>query len=190
MLILYSVEQLKWNKMTNCRSETFLISIFLVLFLSLNISAQNKPVLREGMTAPNFSLKDIHGKVFKLSTFKGKSPVVIYFYPKAGTPGCTKQACGIRDDIDEFTGKNIVVVGISSDSKKELVRFVRENKLNFPLLYDTQKKVISMYGVLRDDGKAKRVTFIIDKKGKIAKIIDVSDISTHAKEVIEIASQL
>ena len=97
--------------------------------------------LKEGMKAPNFSLQDHKGKILKLSSFKGKSVVVIYFYPKAGTSGCTKQACGIRDDIVKFKEKNIVVLGISTDSKKEIKRFVRENKLNFPLLSDDNKVV-------------------------------------------------
>ena len=152
--------------------------------------AQTTMKLREGMKAPNFSLQNYQGKIFKLSSFKGKSPVVIYFYPKAGTPGCTKQACGIRDDLRKFKDKNIVVLGISTDPKIELKKFIRENKINFPLLSDHDKSITAKYGVLRDDGKAKRFTFIIDRKGRIAKIMEVTDISKHSLDIFEIASQL
>ena len=170
-------------------TKTLLTTLFSICILATSI-AQNAIKLREGMKAPNFSLQNYQGKYFNLSSFNGKSPVVIYFYPKAGTPGCTKQACGIRDDIKKFKENNIAVIGISIDSKTDIKRFVRENKLNFPLLSDNKKIVSAKYGVLRDDGKAKRVTFIIDKKGIIVKIIEVSDVSTHSQVVLEIASKL
>lgn len=169
--------------------KTLVIALFAICIIGVSI-AQTATKLHEGMKAPNFNLQNHQGKFFKLSSFKDKSPVVIYFYPKAGTPGCTKQACGIRDDLNKFKDKNIVVLGISIDSKKDIKRFVRENKLNFPLLSDNNKNVSTKYGVLRDDGKAKRVTFIIDRNGMIAKIMEVSDVSTHSKDVFEIASQL
>ena len=170
-------------------TKTILMALFTICIIGASV-AQTATKLREGMKAPDFNLQNHQGKFFKLSSFKDKSPVVIYFYPKAGTPGCTKQACGIRDDLNKFKDKKIVVLGISIDSKKDIKRFVRENKLNFPLLSDNNKNVSTKYGVLRDDGKAKRVTFIIDRNGMIAKIIEVSDVSTHSKDVFEIASQL
>ncbi len=166
-------------------------NIFISLcFISAILFAQNDIKLKEGMKAPNFVLQNYQGKSLKLSSYIGKSPIVIYFYPKAGTPGCTKQACGVRDDMNKFKGKNIVVLGISVDSKSEIKKFVREHKLNFPLLSDNKKIVTGNYGALREDGKAKRVTFIIDRKGIIAKIIEVTDVSTHSKDVFEIASKL
>ena len=169
--------------------KILLMTVFSICILSITI-AQDLTKLREGMKAPNFNLQNYQGKFFKLSSFKDKSPVVIYFYPKAGTPGCTKQACGIRDDMKSFKDKNIVVLGISVDSKREIKKFVSENNLNFPLLSDVNKIVTKKYGVLRDDGKSKRITFIIDKNGIIAKIIEVNDVSAHSKEVFEIASKL
>jgi len=171
-------------------TNKFLLIVFLTFCTIGASNAQTSMRLSEGMKAPNFSLQNYQGKIFKLSSFKGKSPVVIYFYPKAGTPGCTKQACGIRDDLKKFKDKNIVVLGISTDSKIEIKKFIRENKINFPLLSDHDKIVTAKYGVLRDDGKAKRFTFIIDRKGRIAKIIEVTDISKHSHDVFEIASQL
>lgn len=170
-------------------TKTLLIALFTISLISMSV-AQSATMLHEGMKAPNFNLQNHQGKFFKLSAFKNKSPVVIYFYPKAGTPGCTKQACGIRDDLNKFKENNIVVLGISTDSKNDIKRFVRENKLNFPLLSDQNRIITAKYGVLRDDGKAKRVTFIIDRKGTIAKILEVTDVASHSHDVFEIASQL
>ena len=170
-------------------TKTAFMVLLVICLLGMSI-AQNSTKLSEGMKAPDFSLQNYQGKSFKLSSFKGKSPVVIYFYPKAGTPGCTKQACGIRDDLNKFKNKNIVVLGISIDSKHEIKTFVRENNLNFPLLSDNKKIVAEKYGVLRDDGKAMRVTFIINREGKITKIMEVTDVSTHSRDVFEIASKL
>lgn len=92
--------------------------------------------------------------------------------------------------MKKFKDKKIVVVGISTDSKSDLKKFIRENNLPFPLLSDDKMIVTSKYGVLRDDGKAKRITFIVDKKGNIAKILEVKDVSTHSKDVYTIASKL
>lgn len=166
---------------------------FSVLLSSIFItftSAQESLTLKEGMKAPNFKLQDYKNKTYTLNSFQGKSVVVLYFYPKAGTAGCTKQACDIRDDINLFEEKKIVVLGISVDSKKGIKEFVKKYNLNFPLLSDKNRTTAKKYGVLREDGLAKRITFIIDKKGLIRKIIPVSDISLHAKEVFNIASEL
>ena len=170
-------------------SKTAFMALFVLSLLGISI-AQTSTKLIEGMKAPDFTLQNYQSKSFKLSSFKGKSPVVIYFYPKAGTPGCTKQACGIRDDLNKFKDKNIIVLGISIDSKHDIKRFIHENNLNFPLLSDNKKLVAEKYGVLRDDGKAKRITFIINKEGKIEKIMEVNDVSTHSHDVFEIASKL
>lgn len=164
--------------------------IFFVVFHFISVLAQDSLIIKEGMKAPDFSLLDQKGKHYKLSSFIGKSPVVIYFYPKAGTSGCTKQACGIRDNINLFKDKKIVVLGISVDSKDEIKKFVKEYNLNFPLLSDYNKNVTKKYGVLREDGLANRVTFIIDRKGMVFKVMPVKDISSHAAEVYKIASQL
>jgi len=156
----------------------------------MNLFAQNKTALKEGMDAPDFTLEDAYGKTYVLSSYEGKTPVVVYFYPQANTSGCTKQACGIRDDWSKFQKNNIQVLGISVDSKEEIRKFIDDYNLNFPLLSDTNKKVSEDYGVLKENGKDKRVTFIIDKKGKIAKILNVTDIDSHAEEVFNTASKL
>ena len=146
--------------------------------------------LKVGMEAPNFTLHDAFGKSFTLSSFKGKSPVVVYFYPKAGTPGCTKEACGIRDDWSKFKKNKIQVLGISVDTKSEIKDFIKKYKLNFPLLSDANKKVSKTYGVYQKNGYDKRVTFVVNKKGMITNIIDVTDIAGHAAEVFKIADAL
>lgn len=149
-----------------------------------------KPGLKVGMTAPNFTLEDAYGHHYTLSSFRGKMPVIVYFYPKAGTAGCTKEACGIRDDWGKFKKNKIQVLGISVDTKKEILKFIKDNSLNFPLLSDASKKISKDYGVYNNQGYDNRITFIINKKGKINNIINVKNIEQHAEEVFRIASKL
>jgi peroxiredoxin Q/BCP len=171
----------------------FLFSFSFLLFVSF-ASAQSDSAktheLKVGMAAPNFTLHDAFGHSYKLSSYKGKMPVVVYFYPKAGTSGCTKEACGIRDDWSSFKKDKVQVLGISVDQKDDIKKFVSDYKLNFPLLSDADKKVSKDYGVFNDKGYDNRITFIVDKKGKIAEIINVKDIDGHAAKVLEIASKL
>lgn len=165
------------------------MKFFLMFFMifSFNIFSQE---LSKGMKAPDFTLQDENGKKVTLSKVYKKSPVVIFFYPRAMTSGCTKQACGIRDNFSEFEKNNIKVFGISTDSTNKLKEFVQKEKLNFPLLSDVDKKVSENYGVLRESGMAKRVTFIIDKKGIVSEIIEVKDIDNHAELVLRLAKEL
>ena len=146
--------------------------------------------INEGDTAPDFTLEDAQGNKYTLSDYRGEKPVVLYFYPKAGTPGCTDQACGIRDEYSKFKENNIQVLGVSVDSKDALKEFISENNLNFPLLSDSDKKVSEKYGVLNNIGFASRITFIIDRNGKIAHIMRDVDVNTHARDVLELASNL
>ncbi|MCS7052107.1 MAG: peroxiredoxin [Ignavibacterium sp.] len=150
----------------------------------------NAQSIKEGELAPDFTLQDENSKSYTLSEFRGKSPVVIFFYPKAGTPGCTKQACGIRDNYDKFQKNGIVVFGISVDSKEAQKKFKDENNLNFPLLSDQDKKVSKAYDVLNNFGISSRVSFVIDKEGKIAHILRDINISQHADQVFELAMKL
>lgn len=164
----------------------FLIFIFIVF--SFQLYAQTE--LRTGMKAPDFNLEDAYGNEYVLSSYIEKAPVVIYFYPKAGTSGCTKQACAIRDDWSKFEESNIKVLGISTDSKDDIKEFIDEHNLNFPLLSDFDKQVSENYGVLRESGTAKRVTFIIDMGGNIADILEVKDIDSHSDYVLNAAIKL
>ena len=171
-----------------------LFSFSFLLFISYTSAQSDKMEeqqgLKTGMAAPNFTLHDAFGHSYKLSSYKGKMPVVVYFYPKAGTSGCTKEACGIRDDWSQFKKNKVQVLGISIDQKADIMKFVKDYNLNFPLLSDADKKVSKDYGVFNEKGFDNRITFIVDKKGKIAEIINVKDIEGHASKVLEIASKL
>lgn len=166
----------------------FNLLVLSIVFYSVTIMSQTE--LKQGSTAPGFTLQDAYGNEYTLSSYLGKSPVVIYFYPKAGTAGCTKQACGIRDDKDKYEKNNIRVFGISTDSKEEIKKFIDDYDLNFPLLSDADKTVSKKYGVLSTKGFAKRVSFVIDKEGKIAGILEVKDIESHSDYIFNAAMKL
>lgn len=172
----------------------FIIRIFVLLvmfssfvFIACGGNAENLSV---GNPAPDFSLQDAYGNEFTLSDYKSTNPVVIYFYPKASTPGCTKQACGIRDAFNKFEESKIVVLGISVDSKEALKEFIDDHELNFPLLSDENKEVSKAYGVLNNIGLDSRITFIVDNEGNIASILRDVDVETHAEDVYNIAVKL
>ncbi len=162
-------------------------SLMILIFVSCGGTAENLSV---GDKAPDFTLQDSNGNSYTLSDFKGKSPVIVYFYPKANTPGCTTEACGIRDDYSQFIQNGIKIFGISVDSKEAIQEFIKDHNLNFPLLSDANKVVAKKYGVLNNFGVANRITFIVDKDGKLANIIRDVDVNTHAEKVLDLAKQL
>ena len=176
--------------MKNLKFNLFIFIFIIISVFSLISCGGNAENLRVGDSAPNFTLKSASGEVYKLSNYKDKNPVVIYFYPKAGTPGCTKQACGIRDSWEQFKENDIVVLGISVDSKDALQSFIEDNNLNFPLLSDEKKEVSRTYGVLNNIGLDSRITFVVDKSGIIARIIRDVDVDTHADDVFKVAISL
>jgi thioredoxin-dependent peroxiredoxin len=137
-----------------------------------------------GDKAPEFSAAASDGSTVDLKNYVGKSNVVLYFYPKDNTPGCTKEACGIRDTFGEFKGLNATVFGVSFDSVESHKKFIADYKLPFVLLADTDKKVAKAYGIASDATMmAPRVTFIIDKQGKIAYVNKAVNPSNHAAEI-------
>ncbi|MFB2646934.1 peroxiredoxin [Raphidiopsis sp. BLCC-F218] len=138
--------------------------------------------LSVGTTAPAFTTKDTNGNTVSLSDFAGKT-VVLYFYPKDDTPGCTKQACSFRDAQSDYQGKDIAVLGVSADDETSHQAFTTKYNLNFPLLADTDKSLIKAYDV-DGGGYAKRVTYIIDPNGKIAHVDTAVNTSTHANDVL------
>ena len=167
-----------------------LIALFIASFTVLQSCGGNAENLSVGNLAPDFTLQDSDGNSYSLSSYKEKNPVIIYFYPKAGTPGCTKQACGIRDSFSKFKENDIVVLGISVDSKESIKEFIKDNNLNFPLLSDENKEVSKAYGVLNNIGVDSRITFIVDKQGNIANILRDVDVETHADDVFNLAVKL
>ena len=148
-------------------------------------------MIKEGEKAPDFNLEDDQGKKVSLGGFRGKK-VVLYFYPKDNTPGCTKEACSLRDMNDAILEKGAVVIGISADSVKSHSNFKKKYSLPFYLLSDPDKKVIQAYGVLGDKkmyGKIYkgiiRSTFIIGEDGVIQKVFPKVTPREHGKEVLE-----
>ena len=140
--------------------------------------------------APDFSLPDQDNKIHKLSDYKGKW-VLLYFYPKDNTPGCTTEACTLRDAFEEFDRKNAVVLGVSADSPKSHAGFASKHKLPFTLLSDENKEVLTAYGVWAKKkflGKEYmgilRNSYLIDPKGKIVKIYEGVKPAKHAEEVL------
>ena len=167
-----------------------LIALFIASFTVLQSCGGNAENLSVGNLAPDFTLQDSDGNSSSISSYKEKNPVIIYFYPKAGTPGCTKQACGIRDSFSKFKENDIVVLGISVDSKESIKEFIKDNNLNFPLLSDENKEVSKAYGVLNNIGVDSRITFIVNKQGNIANILRDVDVDTHADDVFNLAVKL
>ena len=143
-----------------------------------------------GDKAPDFSAKDQSGNTVSLSDFKGKK-VVLYFYPKDDTPGCTKEACNFRDNFELLKKKGYVVLGVSVDSERSHKKFIEKYELPFTLISDTEKLVVTAYGMW---GKKKfmgreymgtaRVTFVIDEKGIIEKVIDKVETTDSTAQIL------
>jgi len=138
--------------------------------------------LAVGSSAPAFSVKDTNGNTVSLSDLAGKT-VVLYFFPKDDTPGCTKQACSFRDAQTDYTSKNVVVFGVSADDETSHQAFTQKYNLTFPLLADTEKTLIKAFDV-DGGGYAKRVTYVIGPDGKIIYVDASVNTSTHAKDLL------
>jgi peroxiredoxin Q/BCP len=143
-----------------------------------------------GSAAPGFALPATGGQTIKLADFRGKSIVVLFFYPKDMTSGCTKEACGFRDAHAELKKAGVTVLGISPDPVKQHDKFIEKHGLNFPLLADEDHKVAEAYGVWREKtlyGREYmgivRTTFVIDKQGKFAHVFENVKADGHAEEV-------
>lgn len=156
-----------------------LLSVF-----GLAATAADVPAV--GSMAPEFNLPDQHGKPRQLSEWRGKW-VVLYFYPKNDTPGCTEEACTFRDDLEQLTALDAQVVGLSVDTSESHKAFAEKYKLPFPLLADSKADVATRYGALSNwlvIKLAKRYTFLIDPQGKVAKVYLSVDTSRHSAEIV------
>lgn len=147
-------------------------------------------MLNAGEKAPDFSVKDQDGNDLKLSDYKGKK-VVLYFYPRDMTPGCTKQACSLRDGFSKLQKNNIVVLGVSTDDEASHRKFIDKHELPFTLLADVNHEVSELFGVYVEKnmyGKKymgiKRTTFLIDEDGNIASVLKKIKVDDHADEVL------
>jgi peroxiredoxin Q/BCP len=148
--------------------------------------------IKEGDKAPTFTSKDQHGNTVSLAQFKGKK-VILYFYPKDSTPGCTAEACDFRDNYQGLEAKGITVLGVSVDDEKSHLKFIEKNSLPFKLLADTDKAIVEAYGVWGEKnmyGKKymgiNRTTFIIDEDGNIAHIITKVDTKNPTAQVLDL----
>lgn len=154
-------------------------------------------MLSEGQIAPDLTLPSTGGKTVSLAEFKGNKNVVLYFYPKDNTPGCTREACSFRDVQGEFEKAGAVILGVSLDSIKSHEKFAEKHNLMFPLLSDEDKTVTSNYGVFKEKklyGRTflgiERTTFAIDKSGIIRKIWPKVKVEGHIDEVLEFMKTL
>ena len=141
--------------------------------------------LNVGDPAPDFTATATDGSTVTLSSFRGRQAVVLYFYPKDDTPGCTREACSFRDNIGQFTQKGAAILGVSTDGAASHQAFTQKFSLPFPLLVDENKAISRAYGVLNEEkGYAQRATFIIGKDGRIAKVFPQVQVDGHTAEVL------
>ena len=155
------------------------------------------PLPKIGCLAPAFSLSDQNGDKVVLKDFRGEKNVVLYFYPKALTPGCTVQACGIRDSKRQLSSREAVTLGVSVDSVDRLLKFYEKEKLNFQLLSDEDHEVANRYGAWglkkfmgREYMGLKRMTFIIGKDGKLKHIMEKVKTKTHHDDLISLLDNI
>jgi peroxiredoxin Q/BCP len=148
-------------------------------------------MLEEGKKAPAFKLKNQNGEIVSLSDFKGKN-IVLYFYPKDNTSGCTAEACSFRDDFPKFEKTDAVILGVSPDSIDSHKKFEQKYNLNFSLLSDEKKEVLEKYNVWKEKSMygrkymgVERTTYIIDPEGKIKKIFRKVKVNGHNKDVLD-----
>ncbi|MGV3757331.1 MAG: peroxiredoxin [Verrucomicrobiota bacterium] len=166
-----------------------LLACAAALVMTLDTHAATPKV---GDQAPAVEGKDQDGKPWKLADQTGKKAILLYFYPKDDTPGCTKQACGLRDRMGDLKKDGIEVIGVSFDSSESHKAFIAKHNLNFPLLADTDGKIADAYGVRREAGKniARRASFLIGKDGKIAHVTDVPSADVHLTEMKDAVAKL
>jgi peroxiredoxin Q/BCP len=147
--------------------------------------------LKKGDAAPSFSALDQNGTLHQLADYKGKK-LVVFFYPKASTPGCTAEACDLRDNFDKFQANNYALLGVSADSAKAQTKFIEKYNLPFPLLADEEKSVIKAFGVWgpkkfmgKEFDGIHRTTFVIDENGIIEEIIEKVKTKEHTAQILK-----
>ncbi len=175
--------------------KTNLPHIFAAIFLAFAFSgsgiAQTSPIPKAGDTAPLIQGKDQDGKTWKLADEIGKKVVLLYFYPKDNTPGCTKEACGLRDRMGDLKKDGVQVIGVSFDSSESHQHFISKYSLNFPLLADTDGKIADAYGVrMPDKNMALRVSFLIGLDGKIVHVTNTRSADVHLSEMKDAVAKL
>ena len=180
--------------MTCYAMKTYVLSVGILLLLAMVVRAGTEPAKTPaaGGPAPLFTGKDQDDHPWNLAEVVGKKVVLLYFYPKDDTPGCTREACGLRDRIGELKKDGVEVVGVSFDSAESHRKFREKYSLNFPLLADTDGQIADRYGAWREPGKrgARRVSFLIGLDGKILHVTDTPSAETHLAEMKEAVARL
>jgi peroxiredoxin Q/BCP len=162
----------------------YLTSLFVIGSILFSNMATFAAVPKTGDKAPLFTGQDQDGKTFKLKSLIGDKIILLYFYPKDNTPGCTKEACGFRDRLGELQTNNVEVIGVSFDSAASHKKFIADYNLNFRLLADPDGKIIDAYGVQVVGRKmARRVSFLIGLDGKIVHVTDSGNPDVHFSEM-------
>lgn len=170
------VDHPKYKKMRNYYRIYLVLYLILILFyFDFSGFAQTKPAdtpdgrIGVGSKVPSFTLKDQYGNMFSIDSVIGKQNLLIYFYPKDGSPGCTREACAFRDNLEEFKGTGTMIIGISGQSVASHLQFATENRITYPLLSDEGNKVRKLFDVPSNlvGLLPGRVTYIVDKKGKV-----------------------
>ncbi len=172
--------------------NTIMRRLFLIgpLFLFLSTLAHAQTPLKAGDKAPAFSAKDQNGKVVSLSTFKGKK-LVLYFYPKDNTPGCTKEACNLRDNKDTLAAQGYTILGVSVDDAVSHQHFIKQYNLPYDLLVDSDAVINKAYGVWIQKERngstfygTARTTFVINESGIITKVIEAVNVDAHTDQIL------
>ena len=175
------------------RARTFSLALALTLAPTILTTAacstttSSLQLIAPGATAPDFRAPDQTGAVRTLAEFKGR-PLVVFFYPKDGTPGCTKEACAFRDAWQSYEERGIAIVGVSADDVASHARFAAEHKLPFPLLADTDGAVARAFGVDSNFGMMERVTVLVDKDGLVQQTWPDVDPGVHAAQILAVAA--
>lgn len=172
------------------------MAIYLILFIAYLNSDTNTEKMEKlviGSTVPKFELRDQHGQLFSINSVLGKKNLVIYFYPKDDSPGCTKEACSFRDQFEVFAEADALIIGISAQSVKSHLEFAEKHRLNYTLLSDTGNKVRKLFGVPGNlfgliPG---RVTYVINKEGKVAYMFNSQiQADKHVDEALRILQEM
>ncbi len=171
--------------------KSLLIASLAFLVVAFSGFAQDAKTLKTGDVAPKVNGKDENGKNWSLDKALKKKNVLLYFYPKDDTPGCTKEACGLRDRIGELQKANVEVVGVSFDNGESHKKFIAKHNLNFKLLQDADGKIADSYGArMPDKNMARRVSFLIGKDGTIKHITDTPKADVHLSEMKDAVEKL
>ena len=168
--------------------KTMLTAVLLMTCLAAGRAAETPQV---GDKAPAFTTQDQDGKTVTLAAFAGKQTVLLYFYPKDMTPGCTKEACGFRDRVDDLKKDGVVVLGVSRDDAASHKKFIAAHGLTFPLLVDPDGKITEAYGAgMTGKSLSRRVSFLINKQGRVVHVTDSPSADKHLAEMKEAVAKL